>query len=49
MHFTQICKQVWGRSEMPAKLWSGKTGKPRYRWEDNFKMDRIEIVWKGVE
>jgi hypothetical protein len=34
---------------MPAKLWSGKTGKLRYRWKDNFKMDLIEIGWNDVE
>jgi hypothetical protein len=23
-------------------------GRPRYRWEDNIRMDLREIVWKGV-
>jgi hypothetical protein len=24
-------------------------GKPRHRWEDNFKVDLKEIGWKGVD
>jgi hypothetical protein len=24
-------------------------GRPRYRWEDNIKMDLLEVGWKGVD
>jgi hypothetical protein len=24
-------------------------GRPRYRWEDNMKMDNQEIGWEGVD
>jgi hypothetical protein len=24
-------------------------GRPRIRWEDNIKMDLIEIVWDGMD
>jgi hypothetical protein len=29
--------------------WKRLLGRPRLRWEDNIRMDRKEIVWKGVD
>jgi hypothetical protein len=27
----------------------GPVGRPRYRWEDNIKMDLREIGWRGMD
>jgi hypothetical protein len=24
-------------------------GRPKYRWEDNIRLDLREVVWEGVE
>ena len=38
-----ICRVLVGKPEGKSPL-----GKPRHRWEDNFKVDLKEIGWKGV-
>jgi hypothetical protein len=30
-------------------MMKGLLGRPRYRWEDNIKMDLKEIGWEGAE
>jgi hypothetical protein len=33
-----------------GKPWGERSfGRPRYRWEDNIKMDVKEIGWEGVD
>ena len=37
------------------RVWMGKPdgkrplGRPRYRWEDNNKMDLLEVGWRGMD
>jgi hypothetical protein len=40
-------KVAWGRRGMHAGFWwdSQKEGEPKYRWEDNIKIDFREIGW----
>ena len=44
---------LWGRSKY--RLLEGKSeekrplGRPRRRWEDNIKMDRQEVGWRGMD
>jgi hypothetical protein len=43
------------RRRMHTEFWTGKSegnrplGKPRRRWEDNIKIDLIEIGWGGID
>jgi hypothetical protein len=30
------------------KTWRRPLGRPRNRWEDNIRMDLVEIEWKSV-
>jgi hypothetical protein len=38
-----ICRILIGKHEGKRPL-----GRPRRRWEDNIRMDRSGILWKGV-
>jgi len=40
---------AWGRGEMFTEFWlGGPKGRPRRRWENNIKVDLMEIRIDGV-
>jgi hypothetical protein len=38
------CRVLVGKPEGQRPL-----GRPRHRWEDNFKMELQEVGWKGMD
>jgi hypothetical protein len=46
---------IWWRGEVHTRFWWGKPegkrplGRPKYRWEDNIKMDLEEVDYRGVD
>jgi hypothetical protein len=53
--FNQVAEDEMGEKRSAYRLLVGKPegkrplGRPRYRWEDNIRMDLVEVGWGDVD